>query len=109
MNAAQLTRVLAVSVPVALLLAGSVILLLKRKALSSFLQLLGAGFLVVVVLVHLCEALHLLPSMGWGLDRSPGHYLDGGSLVLGLTLFPLGYLLHALNLPPQREIASRTR
>ena len=108
MNAAQLTRVLAVSIPVAFLLTGSVILFLKRKTLSSLLQLLGAGFLVIVVLAHLCEALHLLPSMGWGLDRSPGHYLDGGSLVLGLTLFPLGYLLHAFNLAPQREIASRT-
>ena len=106
MNAdAQLTHVLVVTVPVAVLLAGSVILVRKRKALPSFLQLLGAGFLIVVVFAHLCEALHLLPSMGWGLDRSPGHYLDGGSFVLGLTLFPLGYLLHALNLEPQRETA----
>jgi hypothetical protein len=77
---AQFTRVLFMAVPVALLLAGSVILFLKQQAPSSFLQLLGGGFLVVVVLAHLCEALHLLPSMGWGLDRSPGHYLDAGSL-----------------------------
>jgi len=39
--------------------------------------------------------------MGWGLERSAGHYLDLGSAVLGLTSFPLGYLLHTLNLKPQ--------
>src|SRR5262245_37242642 len=103
---AQFTRVLVMAVPVAALLAGSVILFLKRRELSSFLQLIGASFLVIVVLAHFCEALHLLPSMGWGLDGTPGHYLDAGSFVLGLTLFPLGYLLHALNWEPQRAIAS---
>jgi len=96
-----ITRTLVASVPVGLLLAGSVTLFLRRKALSSFLQLLGAGCLVIVVLAHICEALYLLPSMGWGLDRSLGHYLDVGSIVLGLTSFPLGYLLHALNLEPR--------
>lgn len=94
----QITRALVASVPVGILLAGSVTLFLRRTALSSFLQLLGAGCLVIVVLAHLCEALQLLPSMGWGLDRSLGHYLDVWSLVLGLSSFPLGYLLHALKL-----------
>ena len=55
--------------------------------------MLGAGCLVVVVLTHLREALHLLPWMHWGLEHSAGHYLDLGSAVLGLTLFPIGYLL----------------
>jgi len=51
---------------------------------------------MIVVLAHLCEALKLFPSMGWGLSASAGHYLDLGSAVLGLTLFPIGYLWHAL-------------
>lgn len=98
MNAdAELTRVLIMSVPVGILLAGSATLFLRRKTLSSLLQLFGASCLVIVVLAHLCEALHLLPSMGWGLVRSPGHYLDAGGTVLGLTFFPLGYLIHAVN------------
>ena len=98
---AQVTTALVASVPVGILLAGAVTLFLRRKTFSSFLQLLGAGCLVIVVLAHICEALHLLPSMGWGLDRSLGHYLDAGSIALGLTSFPLGYLLHALNMEAQ--------
>jgi hypothetical protein len=35
--------------------------------------------------------------LGWvGLEHSAGHYLDLSAAVLGFTLFPLGYLLHAL-------------
>lgn len=30
------------------------------------------------------------------LEHSVGHYLDLWGAVLGLTLFPIGYLLHAL-------------
>jgi len=63
--------------------------------------LLGAGCLVVVVLAHICEALHLFLLMEWALERSAGHYLDLASVVLGLTTFPLGYLLHTLNLKPE--------
>jgi hypothetical protein len=51
---------------------------------------------VVVVFTHVSEALHLFPWMHWGLEHSIGHYLDFFSAVLGLTLFPIGYLLHAL-------------
>ena len=64
--------------------------------MCSFLQLLGAGCLVIVVLSHVFEALHLFPWMHWGAERSVGHYLNISSAVLGLTLFPTGYLLHAL-------------
>jgi hypothetical protein len=100
---AQVTLIRAVvaSVPAGMLFAGSLALFLRERALSSFLQLLGAGYLTVVVLAHISEALHLFPSVGWGLERSTGHYLDLGSAVLGLTSFPLGYLLHTLNLKPQ--------
>lgn len=79
-----------------LLLAGSMVLLSKRKTLSSFLQLVGAACLVVVVFAHIAEALRLLPWMGWGLEQSIGHYVDLGSAALGLALFPVGYLSDAL-------------
>ena len=62
----------------------------------SFLQLLGAGCLIVVILTHVCEALDLFPRMHWGMEHSVGHYVDLWSAVVGLTLFPIGYLLHAL-------------
>jgi hypothetical protein len=78
------------------LFAGSVVLFRGRKTIWSFLQLVGSGCLVVVGLCHVCEALHLFPSMHWGLKYSVGHYLDFWSCVLGLTLFPAGYLFHAL-------------
>jgi hypothetical protein len=79
-----------------MLFAGSVVLCCSGKTVGAVLQLLGAGGLVVVGLCHVFEALHLLPWMGWGLAQSVGHYLDVWSVVLGLTLFPIGYVLHAL-------------
>ena len=93
---ATLLKALVALVPACMLFSGSIILFLRHKALRSFLQLVGSGCLVVVVLAHLCEALHLLSWMNWGLEHSVGHYLDLSSVVLGLALFPLGYLLDAL-------------
>ncbi len=91
-----LLKALVALVPTYMLFFGSVILFFREKSLGSFQQALGAGCLVLVVLTHLCEALHLFPWMHWGSEHSVGHYLDLGSAVLGLTLFPIGYLLHAL-------------
>ena len=91
-----LLRALLALVPTCLLFSGSVVLLYKRKTVWSFLQLIGAGCLVIVALTHVSEALDLLLWMHWGLEDSFGHYLDLSSAVLGLTLFPTGYLLHAL-------------
>jgi len=82
-------------VPACVLFSGSAVLFFREKTVWSFLQLLGAACLVVVVLTHICEALHLFPWMHWGSEHSVGHYLDFGSAVLGLTLFPVGYLFHA--------------
>jgi hypothetical protein len=82
--------------PVSLLLVGSAVLFLRAKSLSSFLQLFGALCLTAAVLTHVCEALNLFPSMGWGRQRSAGHYIDLWSASMGVTLFSLGYLLHAL-------------
>jgi hypothetical protein len=91
-----LLKALVALVPACMLFSGSTVLFFREKIAYSFLQLLGAGCLVVVVLTHVSEALHLFPWMHWGLEHSVGHYLDFWSAVLGLTLFPIGYLLHAL-------------
>src|SRR5260370_2984932 len=93
---APLSKALVALVPAGILFVGSVLLFLRERTLGSFLQLLGAGCLVMVVLTHLCEALHLFPWMHWGSDHSVGHYLDLCSAALGLTLFPIGYLLPPL-------------
>jgi hypothetical protein len=93
---ATLAKALVALLPAGILFVGSVSLFLRGKTPGTCLQLLGAGCLVTVVLAHLCEALHLFPWMQWGSKDSVGHYLDLWSAVLGLTLFPIGYLLHAL-------------
>ena len=66
---------------------------LRHAFIGRYLLLLGAGCLVIVVLTHICEALHLFPVMGWGLRNSPGHYLDLGAAILGVVFFPAGYFL----------------
>ena len=95
MNTALLKGLVAL-VPACMLFSGSVVLFFRGKTIWSFLQVVGAGCLVVVGLTHVFEALHLFPWMHWGLKHSVGHYLDFWSAVLGLTLLPLGYLFHAL-------------
>jgi O-antigen ligase len=82
-----------------MLFSGSAVLFSKGKSACALLQLLGGACLVVVVLAHISEGLQLFPWMHWGAERSIGHYLDFGCAVLGFTLFPIGYLLHALTKP----------
>jgi len=98
MNVTLLKAVVAL-VPACTLFSGSVVLLFRGKTVCSFLQLLGAGCLVVVVLTHVSEALRLFPWMHWGLEHSVGHYLDFWSAVLGLTFFPIGYQALRKRLP----------
>ena len=83
-------------VPASILLISASLLLARGRTVSASLQVIGAASLVVVVLCHVFEALDLFPGMGWGLEHSAGHYLDLSSALLGLTLFPLGYLLHVV-------------
>ena len=90
-----LAKALAAFVPASVLFVGSMVLRRRERTAGSFLQVLGAGCLVVVVLTHVSEALQLFPWM-LGLKHSAGHYLDLVSAVLGLALFPLGYLLNNL-------------
>ena len=95
MNATLLKGLVALML-VSMLFSGSVVWFFRGRTVSSLLQVLGAGFLVVVVLTHICEALHVFPWMGWGLEHSPGHYLDLFSAVFGLTFFAAGYLWTSL-------------
>ncbi len=96
MNLTLLKAVIAL-MPTGMLFSGSIVLFIRGRSAWSFLQLLGAGCIVLVVLTHVAEALHLFPWMRWGLEHSVGHYLDLWSAILGGTLFPIGYLLHALS------------
>jgi hypothetical protein len=96
-----LLKALVALVPVGLLFCWSVVVFFRGKTLlCSFPQLLGAACLVVVILTHISEALQLFPWMHWGLPNSVGHYLDLWSAVLGLTLFPVGYLCRRLRKRP---------
>jgi succinate dehydrogenase/fumarate reductase cytochrome b subunit len=88
----MLIKALSLLVPASLLLWYSLVLF-KRRLSWSALQLVGAAALVITVLTHVCEGLALFPWMGWGAESSPGHYLDLSSAVLGLTLFPTGWLI----------------
>jgi uncharacterized membrane protein len=76
---------------------------LRNRTLSSLLQLGGSGCLLIVVLTHVCEALHLLPTMGWGKPDSLGHYIDLSSAVLGVALLSNGYILQWRKRPSGRE------
>jgi preprotein translocase subunit SecG len=95
MNVTLLKSLIAL-LPTCVLFCGSLILFLRGKTVYTFLQLLGAGCLVIVVLTHVSEALNLFSWMHWGSEDSVGHYLDLSTAILGFTLFPIGYLLHAL-------------
>jgi succinate dehydrogenase/fumarate reductase cytochrome b subunit len=95
MNATLLKALVALA-PTLMLFSGSVFLYVRTKTMSSLIQVVGAGCLMVVVLTHVCEGLNLFPSMRWGAEDSIGHYLDLSSAVLGLSRFPIGYLFYAL-------------
>lgn len=99
MNRHSYTMLLGIGIPACVLFGGSIVLFFKARNIGSLLQLFGSGCLMVVVLTHSFEVLHLFPRMGWGLQHSVGHYLDLWSAVLGLTLFPVGYFIDALTRP----------
>jgi len=60
MNPAPLKALLTL-LPACLLLLGSAITFFRLKTVPLLLQLVGASALVVVVLTHVCESLHLFP------------------------------------------------
>lgn len=91
-------KALAALFPAAALLVGALALFLRERTLSPLLQLSGAFCIAIVVLTHVCEAFRLLPGMGWGSEHSAGHYLDLTAAILGVTFFPIGYLLYAFRI-----------
>jgi hypothetical protein len=45
-----------------------------------------------MVFTHVAETLRLFSGMGWGLQNSPGHYVDFASAVLGCALLIAGMI-----------------
>lgn len=65
---------------------------LRTHATPSLLVLIGATGWGMLGVTHICEGLHIFPLMHWGIEGSPGHYLNLTSLAVGLLL-PVGYVL----------------
>jgi hypothetical protein len=78
-----LVKALAALMPIGGLFSWSIASYIRDKTIPSFLQAVGAGCLVVVVLTYVAEALDWLPWMHWGEEHSAGHYLDLSSAVAG--------------------------
>lgn len=97
---------LAIGIPAFAIFFVSIVVFAREKAVWRFLQLTGAVCLLIVVLAHIAEAFHLIRWMHWGENDSLGHYLDLFSAILGLTLLPLGYLLHLLSRRSRRAEAN---
>jgi hypothetical protein len=91
-----LFKSIAAAVPIGMLFVGSIVMRRRGANVPSVMQVAGAACLMTVVATHMFEALQLFPWMGWGEERSIGHYVNVGGAVLGLTLFPAGYLISAL-------------
>jgi hypothetical protein len=85
-----------IGVLVLLALCASAIAFAREKTKPACVQLIGSGFLAVVVCTHFAEAFHIFPQMGWGLPHSTGHYIDLMSAWGGVALFALGYFLRKL-------------
>lgn len=93
MNSTLLTALIALVPTCVLLSVCAVLSLIRGKTLSSLLQLFGAGCLMVVVLTSV-KRFSCFRGCTGAYEHSVGHYLDLSSAVLGVTLFPLGYLFH---------------
>src|SRR5262245_38305410 len=91
------SSLIVIGVIVGALFCGSAVSFARQRSIWRFVQLLGAVFLVVVVLTHFAEALSSFPGMGWGLPNSAGHYLDLVSAVLGLLCLSIGYIASVLS------------
>jgi hypothetical protein len=61
-----------------MLFSGSMVMFLRSRKTALFLQLFGAGCLLVVVFTHVLEALHLFPSMPELGTESPGDFAASG-------------------------------
>ena len=87
---------IAIGMLIYLAFVASVFVFGRKRSAPSFVQVLGAGCLLVAVLTHVFEALQLFPWMGWGLPHSVGHYVDLVSATSGLIFIAAGYLFRRL-------------
>jgi hypothetical protein len=98
-----------IAIPACLLFVGSILLLSRRRSLASWLQLIGLAGLMMVADGRADAFRRGIRSdfwMHWGAEESAGHYVDLGSALPGLTLFPIGYLAHALARSRVRRLAT---
>ena len=105
---AQMIPLIAIGAPVCFAFVLSIISLIEERTAWSFVQLLGAACLMIVVFAHVAEAFSLFPWMGWGLPDSAGHYVDLVSAVAGLILFPIGHLARSLARRTERHCMRNT-
>ena len=98
-----LLKALVVSIPVTILLAWSMASFRRAKTLGAVLQLVGSICLGLVILAHVCEALHRFRFMHWGESNSVGHYFDLVSAILGMTLVPIGIIVRLFMRPAPRR------
>ena len=68
-----------------LLVLGITASLRRRRSGSRRLLLVSAGFFVIVAMSHVFEAFRILPAVGWGQPRSPGHFIDLAAALAGVT------------------------
>ena len=97
-----LSRAVVFGVVVTILLVRSIVRVKQARTQSAVFQLVGAGFLAVVVLAHVAEGLPVFPGLGWGRPRSVGHYIDFMSLVAGI-----GFLIAAIICTMIRRVRHR--
>ena len=82
---ATLGLALLIGTPILVLLVRSSQRFTRTPTVAAAFPVLGAGSLMVMVLTHVAEGLHLFPTMGWGQQHSAGHYLDWVSTFLGIA------------------------
>ncbi len=70
---------------------------MRGRSTAARLLLLGAACLVVVVLTHVAEALHIFAFMGWSQPDGAGHYRDLTGTIQGCMLLAAGLLAAALD------------
>jgi|SRR5215472_9956097 len=90
-----------IGVPISLLFVLATRRFVRRRTLSGMFLVIGSASLLVMVLTHVAEGLHLFPFMGWGQRQSPGHYLDLVSVYAGIAFLVAASLCPLLrrNLP----------
>lgn len=72
------------------LFTSSSVAFIRRRTIQRLFLTLGAAFLLLTVLTHVCEGLDLFSFMRWGEPNSPGHYLDLSSALVGFVLLLAG-------------------